>query len=193
MIMRLGLIRAIFVLGVIGAAVIVALAVFQPARQAGRIPVVEAGVDKAFPRDLTMPVQGVGPGDIEDTFNQSRGTERKHEATDILAPRGTPVVAVEDGTIKKLFFSVPGGKTIYQFDPTEQYAYYYAHLDRYATGIQEGMAVKRGAVIGYVGTTGNAPEATPHLHFGIFELGPEKRWWEGTPINPYPILMALKN
>jgi murein DD-endopeptidase MepM/ murein hydrolase activator NlpD len=171
MMMRLVVIRAVVVVSAIVGSVIVGFAVFQ------------------FPRHLTMPVKDVPSNNVEDTFNQSRGTERRHEATDIVAPRGTPVVAVEDGTIKKLFLSKPGGNTIYQFDPTEQYAYYYAHLDRYAPGIYEGMKVKRGDVIGYVGTTGNAPENTPHLHFGIFELGPEKRWWEGTPINPYPILM----
>jgi peptidoglycan LD-endopeptidase LytH len=189
MIMRLGLLRAILICSAIVASVIVGLAVFQPARQGGRLPVVEAGAIEEFPRALTLPVKGVVSSDIEDTFNQSRGTERQHEATDIMAPRGTPVVAVDDGTIEKLFLSEPGGNTIYQFDPTDQYAYYYAHLDGYAPGIHEGMTVKRGDVLGYVGSTGNAPQNTPHLHFGIFELGPEKRWWEGTPINPYPILM----
>jgi len=87
--------------------------------------------------------------------------------------------------------SKPGGITIYQFDPTEQYCYYYAHLDRYADGIRENMSVMRGDLIGYVGTTGNAPSSSPHLHFAIFKLGPEKRWWEGTPINPYPLLMRV--
>jgi peptidoglycan LD-endopeptidase LytH len=143
-----------------------------------------------FPRRLTIPVPGVSAGDIQDTFDQTRGTERRHEATDIVAPRGTPVNAVDDGTIQKLFLSKPGGITIYQFDPTEQYCYYYAHLERYADGIHEGMQVKRGDVIGYVGTTGNAPADAPHLHFAIFKLGPEKRWWQGTPINPYPMLIA---
>src|SRR5262245_58837854 len=116
-----------------------------------------------------------------------RGTV-KHEATDIIAPRDTPIIAADDGVIKKLFLSKPGGITIYQFDPTEQYCYYYGHLDRYATGIHEGVIVRQGDIIGYVGSTGNASAMAPHLHFGIFELGPENRWWEGTPINPYPIL-----
>ena len=186
MIMRLGLLRAIVIFGAIVVAVIVGAAVFQPARQ-------QASVVDTFPRPLTMPVKGVASSNVRDTFDESRGTERKHEATDIVAPRGTPVVAVDDGIIKKLFLSKPGGNTLYQFDPTEQYAYYYAHLDGYAAGIQEGMMVKRGDVIGYVGTTGNAPQNTPHLHFGIFKLGPEKRWWEGTPINPYPILMPTSS
>ena len=121
---------------------------------------------------------------------QSRDAgERRHEATDILAPRGTPVRAVDTGTIAKLFTSKPGGLTIYQFDTLQQYAYYYAHLDAYRNGLTEGELVKKGDIIGYVGTTGNAPSNTPHLHFAIFELGPEKHWWEGRPVNPYPVLM----
>jgi peptidoglycan LD-endopeptidase LytH len=144
----------------------------------------------SFPRRLIIPIQGISIKNIRDTFNETRGIQGKHEATDILAPRGTPVLAVDDGVIKKLFLSKPGGITIYQFDPTEQYCYYYAHLDHYADGIHEGMKVQRGDVIGYVGSTGNASPDAPHLHFAIFVLGPGKRWWEGTPINPYPILMA---
>jgi murein DD-endopeptidase MepM/ murein hydrolase activator NlpD len=139
---------------------------------------------------LTMPVLGAKPADLLDTFEEKRGEARKHEAVDIIAPRGTPVVAVEDGVIRKLFNSKPGGLTIYHFDEQETYCYYYAHLDRYADGLVEGQRVHRGEVIGYVGTTGNAPPGTPHLHFAIFRLGPEKRWWEGTPVNPYPVLAA---
>ena len=103
----------------------------------------------------------------------------------MLAPRHTPVVAVEDGTIARLFLSDAGGITVYQFDPTSTFCYYYAHLEGYADGLKEGDRVKRGEVIGYVGTTGNAPRNTPHLHFAIFELTPEKHWWEGTPVDPY--------
>ena len=110
---------------------------------------------------------------------------RRHEAVDILAPRGTPVRAVEDGTVAKLFLSKAGGITVYQFDASERFTYYYAHLDRYAEGLREGQRVERGDLIGYVGTTGNAPRNTPHLHFAIFELTPQKRWWEGTPVDPY--------
>lgn len=141
-------------------------------------------------RALGLPIVGLKASDIQDTFAQSRdGGDRRHEATDILAPRGTPVVAVDTGIIAKLFTSKPGGLTIYQFNPPQTYCYYYAHLDRYVEGLKEGMLVKKGDVIGYVGTTGNAPAGTPHLHFAIFELGPEKRWWEGKPVNPYPLLM----
>ena len=96
---------------------------------------------------------------------------------------------MEDGKIIKLFNSVRGGLTIYQFDPSEKYAYYYAHLDRYADGIVEGMKVRRGEVIGYVGSTGNAAASNPHLHFAIFLLGPEKLWWKGEALDPYPALV----
>ena len=142
-------------------------------------------------RDLAMPVVGVDPGTLQPTFHAPRG-ERTHEALDILAPKGTPVVAADDGEIVKLFYSDRGGKTIYQFDPPQRYCYYYAHLDRYAGGLAEKQHVKRGEVIGYVGSTGNASPDAPHLHFAIFRLGPERRWWEGTPIDPYPVLVALR-
>jgi murein DD-endopeptidase MepM/ murein hydrolase activator NlpD len=105
-----------------------------------------------------------------------------------MAPKGTKVVAAADGKIVKLFTSKPGGLTVYQFDPTEKYAYYYAHLDRYADGLKEGAEFKRGDLIGYVGTTGNADPNAPHLHFAVFELTPEKQWWKGTPVDPYPLL-----
>jgi murein DD-endopeptidase MepM/ murein hydrolase activator NlpD len=137
---------------------------------------------------LLVPVAGVTPAQLRDTFHQPRGDERVHEALDIPAPHGTPVYAVADGRIAKLFTSKPGGLTVYQFDPTETYSYYYAHLDRYAAALKEGQQVKRGEVIGYVGATGNADPATPHLHFAMFELGPEKNWWQGKPVNPYPLL-----
>jgi peptidoglycan LD-endopeptidase LytH len=112
---------------------------------------------------------------------------RPHEAVDILAPRNTPVHAVEDGTIAKLFVSKAGGLTIYHFDPSGQLCYYYAHLERYADGLREGQHVNKGDVIGYVGTSGNAPPNTPHLHFAVFQLDGERRWWKGTPIDPYEV------
>ena len=144
--------------------------------------------DVLMQRRLLLPVLDAAPASLQDTFNQARGLHR-HEATDIPAPRGTPVVAVDDGTIRKLFKSRPGGLTVYQFDSQEIYCYYYAHLDRYAEGIHEGQAVKRGERLGYVGSTGNASPEAPHLHFAIFKLEPEKKWWTGTPINPYPLLV----
>ena len=101
------------------------------------------------------------------------------------------MLAVDDGTLRKLFTSVRGGLTIYQFDPSESYCYYYAHLDRYAQGIQENMSLHRGEVIGYVGTTGDAPATAPHLHFEITRVGADKKWWGGVPINPFPILATI--
>jgi murein DD-endopeptidase MepM/ murein hydrolase activator NlpD len=140
-------------------------------------------------RRLAMPVQGVAAKSLVDNFDEGRGSH-KHEAIDILAPRGTPVVAVDDGRIARLFRSAAGGITVYQFDRDEKFVYYYAHLDRYASGLTEGAMLKRGEPLGAVGTTGNAPKNTPHLHFTIFRMGPEKRWWKGTAINPYPFLTA---
>jgi murein DD-endopeptidase MepM/ murein hydrolase activator NlpD len=137
-----------------------------------------------------IPVAGIRAGQLFDTFAQARGGGRPHDAIDILAPRGTPVFAVDDGKIVKLFNSKPGGLTVYQFDASEKFAYYYAHLDRYAPGLAEGQQLKRGELVGYVGSSGNANPAAPHLHFAIFVLGPEKHWWQGTAINPYPFLTA---
>lgn len=137
---------------------------------------------------LLIPVAGVKAAQLQDTYSQPRGTERMHEALDIPAPGGTPVFAATDGRIAKLFTSKPGGLTIYQFDPGEKFSYYYAHLDHYANGLKEGQQVKRGEVIGYVGSSGNADPAAPHLHFAMFELGPDKNWWQGKPVNPFPLM-----
>lgn len=147
----------------------------------------------AEPPALLLPVQGVAASALRDTFDEGRDNKsRGHEAIDIAAPRGTPVLAVDDGRIVKLFLSKPGGITLYQFDTTGQFAYYYSHLDRYADGVAEGQTVRRGSVIGYVGSTGNARPDAPHLHFAIFRLGPEKKWWQGEPINPFGYLGGRK-
>ena len=137
-------------------------------------------------RRLPIPVEGVAAAMLAPAFHQAR-EGHEHEALDILAPRGTAVIAVDDGRIAKLFTSVRGGLTIYLFDPSGVYCYYYAHLDQYADGLHDGQDVVRGETIGYVGTTGNAPPNTPHLHFAVFKLGSEKRWWRGTAIDPYLI------
>jgi len=139
-------------------------------------------------RHLLIPVEGVSADQLTRQFSERRGGSRPHEALDILALRNTPVRAVEDGTVARLFFSKAGGITVYQFDPTSTFCYYYAHLERYADGLREGAPVRKGQVIGYVGTSGNAPKATPHLHFAIFRLTEAKHWWEGTPIDPYDVL-----
>jgi murein DD-endopeptidase MepM/ murein hydrolase activator NlpD len=139
-------------------------------------------------RHLDVPLLGIDRTDLRSSFDEMRGGARRHEAMDLLAPRNTPVTAVETGVIARLFDSRAGGITVYQFDSTTTFAYYYAHLERYADGLEEGDAVARGQVLGYVGTSGNAPRDTPHLHFAIFLLTEDKRWWEGTPIDPFLVL-----
>ncbi len=146
-------------------------------------------LDELRGRRLDVPVHGIDRKTLRDTFAEGR-TGHVHEAIDILAPRGTPVVAVENGRIEKLFTSERGGLTVYQFDPGRTYCYYYAHLDRYASGLKEGQTVRRGQILGYVGISGNAAPKTPHLHFTIFKLAADKRWWQGTPINPFPLWPA---
>jgi murein DD-endopeptidase MepM/ murein hydrolase activator NlpD len=137
-------------------------------------------------RQLRLPIDNTKVEAMEGSFAEKRDAGGHiHEAVDILAPRNTPIHAVENGVIAKLFASNAGGTAIYQFDPSERFCYYYAHLERYAEGLAEGEHVARGQVIGYVGTSGNAPPNTPHLHFAIFELNADRRWWEGTPLDPY--------
>lgn len=138
--------------------------------------------------DLSPPIQGLKLADLRDSFTEIHNGHA-HEAIDIPEPKGTPVHAVVSGTIRKLFLSKPGGNTIYEFDGSAEYSYYYAHLDRYASGLREGMHVNRGEVIAFVGSTGNADPGAPHLHFAIFKLGPEKQWWRGEAVNPYPALV----
>jgi len=136
---------------------------------------------------LMIPVQGVRAEQLRDNFNDMRGGH-SHEALDIMAPRGTPVLAADEGKVIKLFLSKPGGLTVYQFDVSQTYCYYYAHLDRYAPELKEGAMLEKGDVLGYVGSTGDASPEAPHLHFAIFRLGPERHWWQGTAIDPYGFL-----
>lgn len=138
---------------------------------------------------LRVPIDGVSIESFKGGFEERRGG-RPHEAIDILAPRNTPILAVENGTIAKLFNSKAGGLTIYQFDPSGRLAYYYAHLERYADGLREGQTVAQGEVLGYVGTSGNAPANTPHLHFAVFELDDTHRWWKGKAIDPYLVFKS---
>lgn len=164
----------------------------RPASDMPEVPVIgRDSVAELRRHGLQLPIEGADVDAMEGGFGERRGGgSRSHEAADILAPRHTPVRAVEAGRIAKLFFSKAGGTTVYQFDPTERFCYYYAHLDRYADGLREGQEVSAGDVIGYVGTSGNAPPNTPHLHFGIFELTDARRWWEGRPIDPYLVYRA---
>lgn len=137
---------------------------------------------------LLIPVRGVDANDLRRGFDEHRSGGREHHAIDIHAPRGTPVLAVAEGTIRKLFTSREGGLTIYHFDAKDERCFYYAHLDRYADHLREGMTVARGQVIAYVGTSGNAPADAPHLHFAVTILPKTKEWWKGEPIDAYPLL-----
>lgn len=147
-------------------------------------PVVSVGSEA-----IIIPVAGVAKAALRDDF-EAIHSGHPHHAIDIRAPRGTPVLAAVDGTIRKLFESRAGGITIYEFDLATERSYYYAHLDSYASTLAEGMRVRQGDVIGYVGTTGNAPPETPHLHFAITLLPPDKAWSKGEAIDPFPILVA---
>jgi murein DD-endopeptidase MepM/ murein hydrolase activator NlpD len=148
-----------------------------------------AAIERLRDRDLTIPVAGVAPTKIEDTFSAGRdGGERQHNAVDILAPRNTPVVAADDGVILRMSTNALGGITIYAADRDKEFVYYYAHLDHYHGGLAVGKAIQKGDTLGYVGTTGNAPKDVPHLHFQIMLWPSDGKWWNGEPVNPYPVL-----
>ncbi len=140
------------------------------------------------PARLIIPVEGVQRRNLSDTWGDARSEGRQHEGIDIMAPQGTPVFAAADGRIVKFFDSVRGGTTIYQFDSSERFVYYYAHLSRRAATLHEGDEVRQGDVIAYVGMTGNAP--VPHLHFEIQRLTPARNWWQADSMNPYPNLIS---
>ena len=151
-------------------------------------PVAIAQQVQVAPSGLAVPVVGVKQSELTDTYDAARGAGRRHDAIDIMAAEGTPVIAAADGTIEKLFSSVRGGITIYERSADQKWIYYYAHLSAYAPGLKEGQAVKRGQVIGKVGHTGDASPDGPHLHFAVNSMAPGERWWNGTAINPYPLL-----
>ena len=145
------------------------------------------------PGGLVIPVQGVALRQIVDTWGQSRaGGARAHQGTDIMAPGGTPVLAATAGTLEKLFESRAGGHTLYVRSADRAWSYYYAHLAAYAPNVREGLAVRAGQHIGFVGDTGNAGPGNYHLHFGVARMAPGERWWQGTPVNPYPLLVGSR-
>jgi murein DD-endopeptidase MepM/ murein hydrolase activator NlpD len=197
--------QAGLVLAVATLAVVTAIAVIEllraPPRQAGlalhaaaarhESAAGDAKQPRAPPaaRRLAFPVKDFDPANLRDSFDEIRGKHR-HEALDIMAARGTPVVAVDDGRVARMLRNLAGGITLYQLDRDEAHVYYYAHLDAYAKGLAEGAYLKRGDLVGFVGSTGNAPAHAPHLHFGIFELADGRRWWKGRAVNPYPLLRA---
>jgi peptidoglycan LD-endopeptidase LytH len=156
-------------------------------------PVVVAEQVQVSPSGVALPVVGVKPEQLVDTFDAARSAGRRHDAIDIMAAEGTPVIAAADGTIEKLFYSKGGGGiTIYERSPDQKWMYYYAHLQGYAPGLAEGEQVKRGQVIARVDHTGDAVASAPHLHFAINTMAPGQRWWQGTAINPYPVLAGKR-
>ena len=144
------------------------------------------------PAGLAIPVAGVRPAELTDTYNQARASgARRHDAIDIMAPIGRPVVAAAPGRVEKLFFSKGGGGiSAYVRSDDGRWVYYYAHLSAYAPGLREGQRLRRGAPVGFVGASGNANPAGPHLHFAINRMEPGEKWWQGRPVNPYPLLAA---
>jgi len=139
-------------------------------------------------RMLMVPVAGVRPAQLHDSYTEARSGGRVHRAVDILAPRGTAVLAADEGRVLRMRRNALGGITIYAVDPADRYVYYYAHLERYASSLAEGDVVAKGQIIGYVGTTGDAPANTPHLHFQIMRRPSVARWWDGEPLDPIPYL-----
>jgi murein DD-endopeptidase MepM/ murein hydrolase activator NlpD len=155
---------------------------------AGVSAVTNADLEYLRSEHIVIPVEGINAGQLRDTFNEARSEGRQHDAIDIMAPRATPVLAAADGTIARLFNSRLGGTTLYEFDKSGGFIFYYAHLSGYADGITEGKAVHRGDVVAYVGDTGNAGAGNFHLHFAISKLATPWRWYGGDPIDPYPLL-----
>jgi peptidoglycan LD-endopeptidase LytH len=182
-----GLVATGVVSGALGTIVLVGCALSTRAASrepAAGTPILPAVVPLGL---LSLPVEGVPRADLVDGFLERRGS-RTHHALDIPAPRHTPVRAAVAGVIAALNSSRSGGTSIWQYDESGQYCYFYAHLQGYARGLRAGQSVARGEVIGYVGTSGNAPKNTPHLHFAMFRLESRGRWWGGVPVNPYPLL-----
>lgn len=144
-------------------------------------------------RDLMVPVHGVRPRDLRDTYTAPRSGGRAHLALDVMARRGTPVLAADDGIVRRVSTNNLGGRTVYIVDHAGRFVHYYAHLDRWAPGLREGLRVRRGDYIGTVGTTGNAPSNAPHLHYQLLRYRDSRMWWTGDPVNPIPYLKKKGN
>lgn len=170
--------------------VVTPLAVLSPGEIADSVAAPPTTGDLAkLASELIIPVPGVQPSELRDTFNEVRGGgARKHEALDILAPRGTPVLSASAGRVLKLHNSKDGGLMVYAADASDRFVLMYGHLDRYADGLSDGLPLRQGQIIGYVGTTGDAPANTPHLHFAIAHPKDVKLWWTGQAIDPRPLL-----
>jgi murein DD-endopeptidase MepM/ murein hydrolase activator NlpD len=150
-------------------------------------------VNYILARGMAVPVAGMTVAQLEDTFDEGRSSGRVHRALDILAPRGTPVIAADSGHVLRMSVNSLGGNTIYATDPLGRVVYYYAHLDAYRAGLAPGATIARGDTLGFVGTTGNAPKDTPHLHFQVMRMPPDGKYWDGEPINPYPLFLLTRD
>ena len=148
-------------------------------------PVTPADLDQLRSHALLIPVAGVTADKLIDSFDDVRGGTRRHDAIDIMAARGTQVLSADAGRVLKLHNSVAGGLSIYVMDPSQRYIMLYAHLDSYRPGLKEGLTVRKGELLGFVGSTGNASPAAPHLHFAVARSDNPKEWWKGTPLNPF--------
>ncbi|MDB4889468.1 MAG: Peptidase [Gemmatimonadetes bacterium] len=165
--------------------------VSAPARPAVVIDPVTSteAVDYLLARGMLIPVAGVSVSQLHDTFDEGRDGGRVHRALDIMAPRGTPVLSADSGRILRISSNTLGGNIVYATDPLGRVVYYYAHLDAYQPGLTQGAMVARGDTLGFVGTTGNAPKDTPHLHFQVMRMPSDGKYWDGEPINPYPLIL----
>lgn len=144
-------------------------------------------------KELMVPVHGVAPNQLQDTYNAMRSGGRRHHALDIMARRGTPVLSADDGVVRRISTNALGGRTVYVVDHDERFVHYYAHLDRYARGLREGQRVRKGQELGTVGSTGNADRNSPHLHYQLLRYANARMWWAGDPINPVPFLVRRGN
>lgn len=153
------------------------------------LPALSGAAKRPTLPELGYPLAEVKTKELHSQFADKRRGHR-HNAIDLMRKRGTPVMAVTDGVIRKLYRSKSGGISIYMFDGSQEYCFFYAHLDHYAKGLHEGQEVQKGEVIGYVGSTGNARRSAPHLHFAVSLTGPKRLWSGGIPIDPYPMLLA---
>jgi murein DD-endopeptidase MepM/ murein hydrolase activator NlpD len=192
-VLRLGLLASVTVLLLQASAPVLRWAVpgvpvAAPSAHGGGKALPSSPEQKLADRRLAVPVFGVARAKLHDTFRSRRSMGREHKAIDIMASWGTPVVAADDGKVARISSNRAGGLAVYQVDASGQFVYYYAHLSAYREGLREGEVVRRGDVLGYVGTTGNAPKTAPHLHFAVQAVSREGRWWKGEPINPYAAL-----
>lgn len=167
------------------------VAVRAPVERPAHPPERDALLAALYEHGLLVPVQGIAASQIPDTFNDARDGVRVHNAEDILAKRGTPVLAADDGSVIHVGKNTLGGNVVWTTDPSRRFAFYYAHLERYAKGLHDGQAISRGEVLGYVGTSGNAPKDIPHLHFQLLRIVKGVRYSEGPPVNPLPFFTPV--